>query len=750
MGVRRYSEFKSLLRAAINKKIQLIIPASPPAARRPNITGKLIEVTEEIVEMELSAEHGNSQEPKIGIYRIKDIIGFVPASDEGCGEEDPLTSPLINLIGNQLDVYTTSQSEAITGVLVEVQDDIIRLKVDNAQGGTDIVTLRTSDISRYVDRGRPDPDTDPGQVILSVTVQWPDGVEHPDEVNVSLIREDSVTVVRTINRVATFQTDPSGDVVIRGEDIPGFITPAKQIRLKGSQSYVTETLEYEASEIAVSGVRIDTIEPFRLFEGEQGKLTATVLPENANNQTVSWISNTPSVAAVNDEGVVTAVSEGEALITVTTDDGGFTDSIIVRVVSIEQVINPQPIAAISGQVVVLPETVSVVLNDNMSLSVPVTWETETGELVGTTFVIPSDPAPFYTLVGKVENSDLTAQLLITVDSSQDAVPVTGVSVAPQTSSLYVGGELQLTATVTPENATTQAVTWRSSDDNVATVSESGLVKAISPGFAIITVETVEGGYQAYSQLTVTAVPEIELIYPTQEVYTSPEEVMINVENLVQYTPILVPTTYYVRVEQSGSSRLLGEGEVVIGPETTVFNLYTATLFKTTNNYSARYFVTMSTDPAFPPEEDLTLRTNFTIGTTVPTVPQDNIIVTKQIVGGPRAGAPENITFILARELSGIDIADLTFSDYVDSSTGLFTDEVKLIGKTNEEGIVVWEEPRETLKLGGYVLLEGTPPGYVDNLNLPDPFSEDGSLLKEVHLTRNSVINRDVINTYVGE
>ncbi|MGV7331555.1 hypothetical protein PJK51_29455, partial [Mycobacterium kansasii] len=80
---------------------------------------------------------------------------------------------------------------------------------------------------------------------------------------------------------------------------------------------------------------------------------------------------------------------------------------------------------------------------------------------------------------------------------------------------------------------------------------------------------------------------------------------------------------------------------------------------------------------------------------------------------------------------GIDIADLTWEDYWDSTTGQFTDEVKMIGMTNEEGIVIWEEPRETLKLGGYVLLEVTPPGYVDNLNLINPESEDGSLMKEV-------------------
>ncbi|QKY69327.1 Ig domain-containing protein [Lentibacillus sp. CBA3610] len=564
------------------------------------------------------------------------------------------------------------------------------------------------------------------------------------------IREDAVITSRTINGVATFATEPSGDVAIRGEDVPGFITPAKQIRLTGNQRYVTETLEYTASDIPVGGVRIDT-EPLRLLVGNQGQLTATVLPENANNQVVYWNSNNDNVAIVNNEGVVSALSEGTAIITVTTDGGGFTASTMVTVVNVESINTPEPINAIRGQIVVLPETISVSLSDGSTRNVPVMWRTSTGDPVGSTFIIPLNPAPSYTLLGDVAYTNLTAQLLITVDSKpESAVPVTGVSVEPNTASLYVGGTLQLNATVTPDNATTPNVTWSSSNNNVATVSETGLVTAVSPGFAIITAETVDGGFQAYAQLTVSVAPEIELIYPTQEVYTRPEEVFINVENLVAYKPIFVPTTYYVKVEQSGSNRILGEGEVVIGPDTTGFNLYIATLFHMTQNYSARYFVSMSTDPSFPPEEDMTLRTNFTIGTAVPTVPEDNIHVMKEIIGGPRENQLANITFILARELSDIEIPNLNWEDYWDNSAGQFTDEVKIIGTTNEEGIVIWEEPRESLKLGGYVLLEVTPPGYMDNLNLINPDSEDGSLIKEVHLTRNAVINRTVINTYVGE
>ena len=67
-----------------------------------------------------------------------------------------------------------------------------------------------------------------------------------------------------------------------------------------------------------------------LDEGETATLTATVSPDNADDPSVSWKSDNESVATV-DNGVVTAVSEGETDITVTTNDGGFTDTCHVTV-----------------------------------------------------------------------------------------------------------------------------------------------------------------------------------------------------------------------------------------------------------------------------------------------------------------------------------------------------------------------------------------------------------------------------------
>ena len=83
-------------------------------------------------------------------------------------------------------------------------------------------------------------------------------------------------------------------------------------------------------------------------------------------------------------------------------------------------------------------------------------------------------------------------------------PVTGVAVAPTTASLKVGAEKQLTATVTPSDADNTTVTWKSSNPSVATVDNSGKVKAIAAGTAQITA-TAGGVTSAPCVVTVTNV-----------------------------------------------------------------------------------------------------------------------------------------------------------------------------------------------------------------------------------------------------
>ena len=82
--------------------------------------------------------------------------------------------------------------------------------------------------------------------------------------------------------------------------------------------------------ISVTGFYIQT-PPATLHVGETQQLCGVVEPENASLPGITWSSSDESVATVDEKGVVSAVSNGTAVITGTTDDGGFSDSFTLTV-----------------------------------------------------------------------------------------------------------------------------------------------------------------------------------------------------------------------------------------------------------------------------------------------------------------------------------------------------------------------------------------------------------------------------------
>ena len=82
--------------------------------------------------------------------------------------------------------------------------------------------------------------------------------------------------------------------------------------------------------VHASGVQMSQASADMIVGGTK-TLTATIAPANAANKAVTWSTSNSSVATVTDAGVVTAHSAGSATITVTTADGGFTDTCVVTV-----------------------------------------------------------------------------------------------------------------------------------------------------------------------------------------------------------------------------------------------------------------------------------------------------------------------------------------------------------------------------------------------------------------------------------
>lgn len=84
--------------------------------------------------------------------------------------------------------------------------------------------------------------------------------------------------------------------------------------------------------------------------------------------------------------------------------------------------------------------------------------------------------------------------------------VSGVFLSMTDLSLEAGRTFTLTATVQPSNAENKNVTWSSDNSGVASVDQSGVVTAVKPGTATITVTTAEGGKTATTRITVTKAP----------------------------------------------------------------------------------------------------------------------------------------------------------------------------------------------------------------------------------------------------
>ncbi|MGJ8683535.1 MAG: chondroitinase-B domain-containing protein [Nonlabens sp.] len=87
------------------------------------------------------------------------------------------------------------------------------------------------------------------------------------------------------------------------------------------------------------------------------------------------------------------------------------------------------------------------------------------------------------------------------------VAVTGVMVSPPMSILALAGTQQLTATVQPNNASNNQVTWTTSDTTIATVDVNGLVTATGGGIATITATTVDGSFTDTASIEVLTAPD---------------------------------------------------------------------------------------------------------------------------------------------------------------------------------------------------------------------------------------------------
>ncbi|MBR0533774.1 MAG: Ig-like domain-containing protein [Bacteroidales bacterium] len=269
------------------------------------------------------------------------------------------------------------------------------------------------------------------------------------------------------------------------------------------------TEQPKPTNIAVTGVSLNKT-TLSLLEGASETLTATVAPDNATNKAVSWKSSDDKVATVAD-GKVTAVKAGKTTITVTTADGNKTATCSVTVtastVAVTGVtLNKNTLSLVEGE----SETLTATVAPDNATNKAVSWKSSDDKVATVADgKVTAGKAGKATISVTTADGNKTATCEVTVTAK--TIAVTGVSLDKNTLSLVEGASETLSATVAPENATNKAVSWKSSDETVATVAD-GKVTAVKAGKATITVTTADGGKTADCEVTVSAkVIEVESI-----------------------------------------------------------------------------------------------------------------------------------------------------------------------------------------------------------------------------------------------
>ncbi|HEX6252128.1 MAG TPA: Ig-like domain-containing protein [Gemmatimonadaceae bacterium] len=263
------------------------------------------------------------------------------------------------------------------------------------------------------------------------------------------------------------------------------------------------------------------------------ELPLQVVVQDATGQTITgvsvvWSVRDPAIASVSSSGVVTGLATGATQVAASAGGKSAIAAITVQRVPVASVVvRPLTAEAATGSRVQFSATVydasQIALTDRS-----VTWSSSneavaTVDLNGLATAVSPGVA---TITATSEVRSDAATLTVTL------VPVAAVEVTPSPLVVSVGQSAQLTATARDEGGaalTGRTATWSSSNTNVVTVTNQGVVNAVAAGTAIVTA-TIEGRSGSTS-VTVTPVP-------VSTVTVTPSPVTI----LVQGTVALTATT----------------------------------------------------------------------------------------------------------------------------------------------------------------------------------------------------------------
>lgn len=317
-----------------------------------------------------------------------------------------------------------------------------------------------------------------------------------------------------------------------------------------------------------------------IHDGETVTLTATVLPENAYDRTVTWTSSNQDIATVDANGVVTGKGNGTATITATTVNGlTATSNVTVTVLAKSISVSPTSLDMYADT---SSQFTATVLPANAA-NKAVKWETSNADVAtvdenGLVSAVGNGTATITAVTADGTNLSATAQVNVTT-------LVTAIVLDPSYIEAVKGDKFTISATVYPATATNPDIVWSSTDPEVCTVDEEGNVEIVGKGVANIEAAATDGsGIKGYCRV----ICNVDVVFATS-ISVDPEEFTGEVGDTFKLETTILPATATFKeviysssrrsvatVDDEGTVTINGAGECTITVYTTDGTNLTAT------------------------------------------------------------------------------------------------------------------------------------------------------------------------------
>lgn len=247
--------------------------------------------------------------------------------------------------------------------------------------------------------------------------------------------------------------------------------------------------------IPVVSVAMDEKEKI-MYVGQTTRLSYTLLPANANNNSVIWTTTNSKVATVDATGKVSAKSVGTTVIILKTLDGGFSVycTLTVKRTATGVKFDVSDLELKAGQ----SYNIITTMTPKDSTDNALVWESSDTKVavVDDTGKVVAKAAGKAIIMARTESGGVT-YCKVTVTQ-----PVDGLLLNFSEKTIYIGDVFKLKVSVSPSEASELGVTWKSSNPKVATISENGEIEAFIGGVTVITCTTIDGGFAATCVITV--------------------------------------------------------------------------------------------------------------------------------------------------------------------------------------------------------------------------------------------------------